>query len=161
MQKVVYPGTFDPVTNGHIDLMERAARMFPQVFVAVTSVSPDTPLFSTDERLAMLQVATRKIKNIKVVPFDGLLVDFAQSIGASAIIRGIRAISDFDYEFQMALTNRRMSPEVETIFMLPSENFSYLSSSLVREIAQLNGNLKGLVPETVIKMLKEKLGAKK
>jgi pantetheine-phosphate adenylyltransferase len=161
MKKVIYPGTFDPVTNGHIDLIQRAGRMFDLVYVGVVADPQDKPLFSVQERVEMVTVAVKHFKNIKVLVFEGLLVSFASKIGVSAIIRGIRAISDFDYEFQMALTNRRMSPKIETIFMLPSESYSYLSSSLVREIAQLGGNLKGLVPEVVIKKLKGKLGGRR
>lgn len=158
MKKVIYPGTFDPLTNGHIDLMERACRVFDLVFVGISAHPQETPLFSAQERQVMVEEATKKFKNLKVAIFDGLLVSFAKKIGATGIIRGIRAISDFDYEFQMALTNRRMAPDIETIFMMPSENYSYLSSSLVREIAQLGGNLEGLVPRVVIQILKKKLG---
>jgi pantetheine-phosphate adenylyltransferase len=161
MKKVIYPGSFDPVTNGHIDLVERAGRMFDLVYVAVVASPSESTLFSLEQRQMMLQASCKKLKNVRVLSFDGLLVDFAKNLGVKGIIRGIRAISDFDYEFQMALTNRRMSPDIETIFMMPSENYSYLSSSLVREIAQLGGNLEGLVPAVVRQMFKKKLGKKK
>lgn len=161
MKKVIYPGTFDPVTNGHIDLIERACRIFDFAYVALAVDLEQRPLFTLEERKTLLEAATAKFKNLKVVTFEGLLVDFAKKNGITGIIRGLRAISDFDYEFQMALTNRRMAPKIETIFMMPSENYSYLSASLVREIARLGGNLEGLVPRAVVEMFKKKLGKSK
>jgi pantetheine-phosphate adenylyltransferase len=154
--RAVYPGTFDPVTNGHIDLMRRSARLFEEVVVAILENTEKTPLFSLEERVEMLHEALLEMKNVSVVTFGGLLVDFAQQIGASVIVRGIRAVSDYEYELQMALMNRRLSSKVETVFMLPAETYSYLSSRLVKEIARLGGSVRGLVPRPVEKRLAAK-----
>ncbi|MBN2243377.1 MAG: pantetheine-phosphate adenylyltransferase [Acidobacteria bacterium] len=151
--RAVYPGSFDPVTNGHIDLIERSARLFDEVVVAVLRNTEKTPLFTDQERAEMLERAVRDLKNVTVASFAGLLVDFITEIEASVIIRGIRAISDYEYELQMALMNRRLSSSVETVFMLPAEAYSYLSSKLVKEIAALGGSITGLVPEDVEKRL--------
>jgi len=150
----VYPGSFDPVTNGHIDLIQRSAALFDKVIVAILRNSGKTPLFSVEERREMLESAVGEIGNVSVTDFSGLLVDFAERSGASVIIRGIRAISDYEYELQMALINRRLSSRVETVFMLPAETYSFLSSKLVKEIASYGGAISGLVPEEVERRLR-------
>ena len=152
----VYPGSFDPVTNGHVDLIQRSAALFDKVIVAILRNSGKTPLFSVDERREMLESAIREIGNVVVVDFSGLLVDFAERVGASVIIRGIRAISDYEYELQMALINRRLSNRVETVFMLPAETYSFVSSRLIKEIASHSGAISGLVPEGVEQRLRSK-----
>jgi len=154
--RAVYPGSFDPVTNGHIDLIQRSSALFDKVIVAILRNAEKTPLFSIEERTEMLEEAIRDLKNVSVVSFAGLLVDFAEQIGASVIVRGIRAISDYEFELQMALMNRRLSSKVETVFMLPAESYSYLSSRLVKEIAQHGGVIRGLVPMEVEKRLNSK-----
>ncbi len=155
-KKAVYPGSFDPVTNGHIDLIQRSSALFDEVVVAILKNTDKTPLFSEQERMDMLQEATRNFSNVSVVSFEGLLVDFAELIGASVIIRGIRAISDYEYELQMALMNRRLSSRVETVFMLPAESYSFLSSKLVKEIARHGRSIRGFVPDHVEKRLSRK-----
>lgn len=155
MKIAVYPGSFDPATNGHIDIIERAAKIFDLVYVAIIVNPEKTPYFDIDERKKMLKDAVRKIKKARVDSFDGLLVDYAASKKACAIVRGLRAVSDFDYEFQMALTNLRMRPEIETIFIMTDYKYSYLSSSLVKQISSLGGNVSGLVPRAVLNMLKK------
>jgi len=147
--RAVYPGTFDPVTNGHIDLIQRSAALFDEVIIAILKNTDKIPLFSLDERVDMLEVVVRDIPNVSVTTFDGLLVDFAERVEASVIVRGIRAISDYEYELQMALMNRRLSGKVETVFMMPAEAYGYLSSRLVKEISLLGGSVHGLVPEIV------------
>lgn len=154
--RAVYPGSFDPVTNGHIDLIRRSSTLFDEVVVAILRNAEKTPLFTSEERTDMLEQSVRDLKNVTVASFDGLLVDFVTEIEASVIIRGIRAISDYEYELQMALMNRRLSSSIETVFMLPAEAYSYLSSKLVKEIAQLGGSIHGLVPEDVEKRLDNK-----
>ena len=151
--RAVYPGSFDPVTNGHIDLIQRSSKLFDEVVVAILRNAEKTPLFTSEERADMLEQVVRELKNVTITSFDGLLVDFVTEIDASVIIRGIRAISDYEYELQMALMNRRLSSSIETVFMLPAEAYSYLSSKLVKEIAQLGGSIHGLVPEDVEKRL--------
>jgi pantetheine-phosphate adenylyltransferase len=152
----VYPGSFDPVTNGHIDLVQRSAALFEKVVVAVLKNNEKTPLFSIEERVEMLEDAIAGIKNVSVTTFGGLLVDFAEKIEASVIVRGIRAVSDYEYELQMALMNRRLSSKVETVFLMPAGKYSYLSSGLVKEISQNGGSIQGLVPVSVEKRLAEK-----
>jgi len=152
----VYPGSFDPVTNGHLDLIQRSSALFDKVIVAVLRNASKTPLFSVGERREMLASATREFENVAIADFSGLLVDFAEQINASVIIRGIRAISDYEYELQMALMNRRLSSRVETVFMIPAESYSFLSSKLIKEIARHGGAIKGLVPEDVERRLREK-----
>ena len=152
----VYPGSFDPVTNGHIDLIQRSSALFDKVVVAVLRNASKTPLFSVGERREMLESATREFGNVSIADFSGLLVDFAEQINASVIIRGIRAISDYEYELQMALMNRRLSGRVETVFMIPAESYSFLSSKLIKEIARHGGAINGLVPEDVERRLREK-----
>jgi len=154
--RAVYPGTFDPVTNGHFDLIQRSSALFDEVVVAILQNADKTPLFTVEERMVMLKLAVKDLKNVTVASFAGLLVDFAAEIEASVIIRGIRAISDYEYELQMALMNRRLSSTIETVFMLPAEAYSYLSSKLVKEIAQLGGSIHGLVPADVEKRLGNK-----
>ena len=157
MKIAVYPGTFDPVTNGHIDLIRRALLIFPQVVVGVAENPGKGTLFSVEERVAMLQKATRSLRGVRVKPFDGLSVSFARAQGARVILRGARMLSDFEYEFQLALTNRRLDPQAETVFLMPSAEYSYLSSRLIKEAAGLGANVRGLVPPFVAKRLKEKL----
>lgn len=158
MKKItaIYPGTFDPVTNGHLDIIERASTLFDKVIITVAINSSKKPLFSEDERLDMIKNVTKKYKNVSVDFFDGLLVSYAKKKKASVIIRGLRAISDFDYEFQIALTNKKLVPEVNTIFLMPNEKYSFLNSSIVRELASYNANLKEFVPDCVFKKLKKK-----
>jgi pantetheine-phosphate adenylyltransferase len=155
--RAVYPGSFDPVTNGHIDLIQRSAALFDKVVVAILRNTEKIPLFTTEERAEMLEEAVRDLKNVSVTSFAGLLVDFVEQSGASVIVRGIRAVSDYEYELQMALMNRRLSNKVETVFMLPAESYSFLSSKLVKEIARLGGSIHGLVPADVEERLKKKL----
>ena len=153
----IYPGSFDPLTFGHIDIIERSARLFDRVIVAILTNVDKSPLFTAEERREIIrEIAASRFPNVQVDVFQGLLVDYAKKMNAVAIVRGIRAISDYEYEFQMALMNRRLEPEIETVFMMPAEKFSYLSSRLVKEIASLGGSVNGLVPEEVEKRLKDK-----
>ncbi|MEW6409647.1 MAG: pantetheine-phosphate adenylyltransferase [Nitrospirota bacterium] len=157
MKKIaVYPGTFDPVTNGHVDLIERGLRIFETVIIAVLVNPKKEPLFTIEERLEMINDSTAGIKNVIVEAFDGLLVEYSKKRGASAIIRGLRAVSDFEYEMQMALMNRRLDTGIETVFMMPSEEYSYLTSSIVKEVASFGGSVAGLVPAVVEERLREK-----
>ncbi len=160
-QAAIYPGTFDPVTNGHIDLIKRAQEVFSEVIVAVAANPQKKPLFEVKERVAMLKQATVGLKGVEVVPFDGLVVDFARKHKVKVLIRGLRMLSDFEYEFQMALTNRKFASDVETVFLMPHESYSYLSSKLLKETAALGANLSNFVPDFVEKALKEKLRAKR
>jgi pantetheine-phosphate adenylyltransferase len=153
----IYPGSFDPVTNGHLDLIERSAKIYNRLVVAVLRNLEKNPLFSVPERVEMLREVTKVWDNVEVDIFDGLLVDYARRRGARVILRGIRAISDYEYELQMALMNRKLEPEIETIFMMPAETYSYLSSKMVREIAQLGGPISGLVPPIVEQRLRLKV----
>ena len=157
--RAVYPGTFDPLTNGQLDIIQRSSALFDEVIVAILKNTDKQPFFSLEEREVMLQEAIRKLNNVSVTTFGGLLVDFALRKRASVIVRGIRAVSDYEYEVQMALMNRRLSPGLETVFMVPAEAYSYLSSRLVKEISQLGGSIQGLVPPLVAKQLKQKLSA--
>ena len=157
--RAVYPGSFDPVTNGHIDLIQRSAALFDVVIVAVLSNTEKYPLFTVEERVEMLKEAIKDLKNVSVTSFAGLLVDFVEQIGASVIVRGIRAVSDYEYELQMALMNRRLSNRVETVFMIPAESYSFLSSKLVKEIAQHGGSIQEFVPPDVEKRLSGKFGS--
>lgn len=156
MKIAVYPGSFDPVTNGHIDIIERAAKIFDVVHVSIIKNPEKVPFFELEERIEMLKKGIKHIRKAKVDSFDGLLVDHARSKKAHAIVRGLRAVSDFDYEFQMALTNLRMCPEIETVFIMTDYKYSYLSSSLVKQIASLGGNVAGLVPKSVLGKLKRR-----
>jgi pantetheine-phosphate adenylyltransferase len=158
LRLAVYPGSFDPVTYGHIDLIRRAVAIFPKVVVGVAKNPSKDVLFSVDERVEMLTRATRKWKAVTVKPFHGLTVDFAKAHGARVILRGLRMLSDFEYEFQMALTNRRFDPKIETSFMMPAAEYSYISSKLIKEAAILGGDVREFVPDFVAKQLKERLG---
>ena len=153
---VIYPGTFDPITNGHVDLTERAARLFDRVVVAIAHSEKKTPLFNLEERVALCQQSLSHVENVEVVGFSNLLTDFARSQGANCVLRGLRAVADFEYEFQLANMNRAMWPEFESIFLTPSEHLSYISSSLVREIAALDGDITPFVPEQVAAALKQR-----
>jgi pantetheine-phosphate adenylyltransferase len=152
----IYPGSFDPVTNGHLDLIGRAAQIFDHLIVAVLRNIEKEPLFSAEERVEMLQEVTRQWPNVEVNVFHGLLMDYARQQDARVVLRGIRAISDYEYELQMALMNRKLEPGIETVFMLPAQAYSYLSSRLVRQIAELHGPVKDLVPPAVEQRLKRK-----
>lgn len=156
MKIAIYPGTFDPVTNGHLDILARAVKLFDKVIISVARNSTKTPLFTEDERVALLKDLVGRHKNVEVDSFSGLLVDYARQKQATAIVRGLRVISDFEYEFQMALTNRRLHEEVETVFLMPNEKYTYLSSSIVREVARLKGDVHDFVPPLVEKALKKK-----
>jgi pantetheine-phosphate adenylyltransferase len=153
----IYPGSFDPPTNGHLDLIERGSNIFDELVVAILRNADKTPLFSVGERRRMLEDLTSDFKNVRVDVFDGLTVEYAARVKASAVLRGIRALSDYEYELQMAMMNRKLRPDLETVFMMPAEQYSYLSSRLVREVARLGGAISGLVPEMVEQRLKEKL----
>jgi pantetheine-phosphate adenylyltransferase len=156
MRRAIYPGSFDPVTNGHLDVIGRARKLFDEIVVAVAHNDEKQPLFSLEERLALLGDALAKIDHVRVAQFDGLLVDFAVAQKANAVIRGLRAVSDFEFEFQMALMNRKLEDSVETIFLMPKEEYTYLSSRLVKEIARLGGNVSGFVPGPVAEALAKK-----
>ncbi len=149
MRIAVCPGSFDPATNGHIDIIERSALLFDRVIVAVSNNLSKQPMFSIEERMALLSKACEDIPNVEVDSFSGLLIDFAKQKKATAIIKGLRAVSDFEYELQMALMNRKLQPDIETVFMMTNSKYSYLSSSLVKEVARLGGCIKGLVPEPI------------
>jgi pantetheine-phosphate adenylyltransferase len=153
----IYPGSFDPITCGHVDIIVRGSTIFDEVIVAVLENIDKKALFSVDERLGMIGETFSDRPNVKADAFTGLLVDYAQSKGATAIVRGVRAISDFEYEFQMALMNRRLAPAIETVFMMPAEEYSYVSSRLIKEVAILGGSVNGLVPAGVERQLKGKL----
>jgi pantetheine-phosphate adenylyltransferase len=154
----IYPGSFDPVTNGHLDLIARGAMIFDKLIVAVARNLEKDPLFPVKERIEMLEAVTFDWKNVEVDAFDGLLVEFARERGGRVILRGIRAVSDYEYELQMAMMNRKIEPQIETVFMLPGETYSYLSSRLVKELARLGGPVKGLVPPLVEERLRAKVG---
>jgi len=153
----IYPGSFDPPTNGHLDLIGRGSHIFDELVVAILRNPNKSPLFSVSERRQMLEQLTSDFKNVRVDTFDGLTVDYATRVKASAVLRGIRALSDYEYELQMALMNRKLRPDLETVFMMPAEQYSYLSSRLVREVARLGGKISGLVPEIVETRLRKKL----
>ncbi|MBO5369229.1 MAG: pantetheine-phosphate adenylyltransferase [Clostridia bacterium] len=161
MKKVaVYPGSFDPVTNGHLDIIRRASKNFEKVYVAILINSAKNPRFSLEQRINWLKRATADLPNVEIASFSGLLVNYANEIGANVIIKGLRAVSDFEYEFQMALTNRKLSPNIETMFLMTNEMYSYLSSSIVKEIANLGGSLEGLVPDFMIEEIKKEIRKK-
>ena len=149
----VYPGTFDPITNGHFDLIERASRFYDRLIIAVADNRNKKSLFSLEERVALTKEVTQHLKNVEVVGFSGLLVDFVSDIGGSVLLRGLRAVSDFEYEFQLASMNRKLAPEIETMFMTPAEQYSFISSSLVREISALGGDVSEFVHPSVAKSL--------
>ena len=155
--KAIYPGSFDPVTNGHLDLIARGSRIFDHLVVAILSNSSKNPLFTVEERVEMLKEATRSLGNVSIATFDGLMVDFARQVDASAVLRGIRAISDYEHEFQMALMNRRLAPEVETVFLQPAGRYSFVSSRMVKEVFSFGGDITGLVPPNVLKRLRARI----
>ena len=155
----VYPGSFDPIHNGHLDLIERCRSMFDQMVVAVLHHEEKQPLFSVEERVAMIRELTEGDGFCRVESFSGLLVEFMDRVGARTVVRGLRAISDFEYEFQMALMNRRLNPKIETVFMMPKEDYSYLASRLVKEVFRYGGDLRGLVPDLVLARLAERMRA--
>ena len=161
MRTAIYPGTFDPITNGHIDIIQRALKLFDKVIITVARNSAKDPLFSEEERIAMIKEAVRHLKGVEVDSFDGLLVSYARRKKATAFVRGLRAISDFEYELQMALMNRKLEPQLETVFLMPAESYTYVSSRLVREIFQHRGSVKDLVPPVVEERLHLKVFPKK
>jgi pantetheine-phosphate adenylyltransferase len=151
--KAIYPGTFDPPTNGHLDLIARGSKLFEELTVAILNNPVKNPLFTVEERVEMLKESTRQLGNVSVATFEGLMVDFARQSGATAVLRGIRAITDYEYEFQMALMNRRLAPEIETVFLQPAGRYSFVSSRLVKEVVSFGGKVDGLVPSNVAKRL--------
>ena len=157
MRRAIYPGSFDPVTNGHLDVIERARKLFDEVIVAVAHNDQKQPLFTLEERLELLRATIEKGDNVRIAPLDGLLVDFAVKQNATAIVRGLRAVSDFEFEFQMALMNRKLECNVETIFLMPKEEYTYLSSRIVKEIARLGGDIASFVPARVVEAFARKL----
>ncbi len=161
MRKVIYPGTFDPVTNGHIDVIKRASELFDSVVVTIAVNASKSPLFTTEERLEMLRESLKDFslqtgKNIEIDHFNGLVVEHAHKVGAVGIIRGLRAVSDFEYEFQMALMNRKLDSDITTVFLMPHEKYTYLNSSLIRNLAELHADISEFVPEPVLEALKAK-----
>lgn len=150
MSIAIYPGSFDPVTNGHLDIIERTAKIFDKVIVAILVNSSKTPTFTTEEKIDMLKRATSHIPNVEIEYFDGLLVNYVKSKGAHVIVKGLRAISDFEYEFQMAMLNKSVSPDIETLFMMTSNKYSYLSSSIVKELGRLGASVEDLVPDVIM-----------
>ncbi len=152
----ICPGTFDPITNGHIDLVKRGLRIFDEVLIAVAASPKKQPLFKIKERLKLVKDAVKSFKNVRVEAFDGLLVEYVKSKKGIAVIRGLRAVSDFEYELQMALMNRKLDLKIETVFMMPSEEYTFLTSTIIKEVASFGGSVKGLVPDVVEKALKEK-----
>lgn len=159
MKTTLYPGTFDPVTNGHMDLIERGTRLFDRLVVGVAAAHhKEKPLFSIDERVEMIREAAGRFDQVEVLPFDGLLVDFAREVGAVSVLRGLRAISDYEFETQMAFMNRRLAPGVEIVFLPADERYTYVNSTLIKEIARLGGDVSAFVPKTVFDRLAAKLG---
>ena len=157
----VYPGTFDPLTNDHVDIIERGARLFDRIIVALLVNAEKSPLFSVEERLDIARTVFGNLPNVEVDTFDGLLVDYVERRQAQVIVRGLRAVSDFEYEFQMALMNRRLNGKIETVFMMPAEQYSYISSRLIKEVFSLGGRVHGLVPDTVEERLRQKVTHRK
>jgi pantetheine-phosphate adenylyltransferase len=157
VRTVIYPGSFDPLTNGHLDIVQRAAKLFDTVVVAIANNEEKKPLFTLEERVALVQEAITPLPNVKVDSFTGLLVNYVEGLGGQAVIRGLRAISDFEFEFQLALMNRKLNERVETIFMMPKETFTFLSSRIIKEIARLGGDVKAFVPAHVEAALKKRL----
>ena len=153
----VYPGSFDPLTNGHVDIISRGARLFDRIIVAILVNAEKSPLFTVEERLDIARTVFRTLPNVEVDTFDGLLVDYVERRQAQVIVRGLRAVSDFEYEFQMALMNRRLNGKIETVFMMPAEQYSYISSRLIKEVFSLGGRVHGLVPDTVEERLRQKV----
>jgi pantetheine-phosphate adenylyltransferase len=161
MKTAIYPGTFDPITNGHLDIIARAVKMFDKVVVMVARNSGKNPMFNDQERVELIRAVVKKFKNVEVDSFQGLLVEYARKRKATAVLRGLRAISDFEYEFQLALMNRKLNDKVETVFLMPSEKYTYLNSTIVREIARLGGDVREFVPPVVLKAFAEKLRSQK
>ncbi len=155
--RAVYPGTFDPITNGHLDIITRGVRLFDEIIVAILKNPDKEPLFPLEERVEILHSVVGRLPAVRVEAFDGLLVEYARAQGAQAIVRGLRALSDFEYEFQMALMNLRLGPDIDTVFMMPNEAYSYVSSRLVKEVARLGGDVTGLVPPEVVSRLRARL----
>jgi pantetheine-phosphate adenylyltransferase len=155
--KALYPGTFDPPTNGHVDLIQRGAKLFEHLTVAILNNPVKNPLFTVEERVEMLQESTAALPNVSISTFDGLMVEFARQQGATAVLRGIRAISDYEYEFQMALMNRRLAPEIETVFLQPAGRYSFISSRMLKEVFSFGGDVTGLVPPNVLKRLRGRM----
>ena len=155
--KAIYPGTFDPPTNGHVDLIQRGSKLFDHLTVAILMNPVKNPLFTVQERVVMLKEATKPLGNVSVDTFDGLMVEFARTVGATAVLRGIRAISDYEGEFQMALMNRRLAPEIETVFLQPAGRYSFVSSRMVKEVFSFGGDISGLVPPNVLKKLRARI----
>ena len=155
--KALFPGTFDPPTNGHVDLIQRGAKLFGHLTVAVLNNPGKNPLFTVEERVEMLQESTSSLANVSIAKFDGLMVDFARQQGASAVLRGIRAISDYEYEFQMALMNRRLAPEIETVFLQPAGRYSFVSSRMLKEVFRFGGDVSGLVPPNVLRRMRGRI----
>ncbi len=160
MRTVIYPGSFDPLTNGHLDLIQRAAKLFDQVIVAVAKNDGKSPLFSLTQRLELVAHAIEHLPNVSADSFDGLLVDYVAQRDGQAVVRGLRAVSDFEFEFQLALMNRKLNERIETIFMMPKDTYTFLSSRIVKEIARLGGDVRAFVPEQVERALKKKFAAK-
>jgi pantetheine-phosphate adenylyltransferase len=156
MIRAVYPGSFDPITRGHLDLIERGSKLFDELIVAVAVNTAKEPLFAWEERIAMIRELTEHIPNVKIDSFRGLAVHYVRSVGAKAILRGIRTFSDFEYEFQMALTNRRLAEDIETVFIMPREEYSFISSSLIKEAVSMGGDVSHFVPDNVLKRLRKK-----
>jgi pantetheine-phosphate adenylyltransferase len=155
--RALYPGTFDPPTNGHVDLIQRGAKLFEHLTVGILMNPVKNPLFTVEERVEMLSEATRTLENVSVATFDGLMVDFARQLDARAVLRGIRAISDYEHEFQMALMNRRLAPEIETVFLQPAGRYSFISSRMLKEVFSFGGDVTGLVPPNVLKRLRGRM----
>jgi pantetheine-phosphate adenylyltransferase len=160
MKIAIYPGSFDPVTNGHLDILERAMKLFDKVIITIARNSAKNPLFSEKERLAMIKEAVKDLEGVEVDSFEGLLVEYARKKKATAVVRGLRAISDFEYELQMALMNRRLNEQLVTVFLMPNEKYTYLNSSIVREIARHQGEVKDFVPQHVYRKLMEKMASR-
>jgi pantetheine-phosphate adenylyltransferase len=156
----VYPGSFDPLTNGHVDIITRGARIFDRIIVAILINAEKAPLFSMDERLKIAQEVFKDLPNVEIDTFEGLLVDYVERRHAHVIVRGLRAVSDFEFEFQMALMNRRLNGKIETVFMMPAEQYSYISSRLIKEVFSLGGRVHGLVPDTVEDRLRQKVNSR-
>ena len=161
MLRAIYPGSFDPITNGHLDVLSRAARLFDEVIMAVAINQSKQVLFSVEERVELLKASCQHLPNVRVASFNGLLVDFARQSEAKAVIRGLRAVSDFEFEFQMALMNRSLEPELEALFLMPSEEYSYISSRMVKEVARLGGEVSRFVPKCVEYALKARFAAQR
>ena len=158
MRIAIYPGTFDPITNGHLDIIKRATLLFDKVIVAEATNMEKTPLFPVSERMEMIKEVTQNLSGVSVDSFQGLLVDYAEKKGACAVIRGLRAISDFDYEFQMALVNRKLNDKIVTVFLMPNERYTYINSSIVKEVARFGGDVSCFVPSNILEKLKKRLG---